>query len=339
MRITRRKFLELGAGVAAGFFLKPYLLLGQEKPKIPLEEKLLTDEFTKKEKEWLNEINNATNSALKAEPFGKPLASHKVPVTLNWIDNQYGTFKRREEDANVNLKFEYFNAGKNYGGALRAYVYLDKKDWFSKKGLAFVKLITYSTYGSGAGSSKPSKKIFELNVNNHYKYINDCEIKHRVIEGDYFPELLKKPVFALLKKAKVKKKDLNQIFAVGKILSDIKDHKLQQKILDKGRRITGGTVDFNVFDFFGYGFFDSRNFVGSLRQPLVVRYEFGRGEDRFEALGFIITLVDFKPEYSGKQIIGYKTALGQTDHFMNFSLNEMLMQKGYKKIIGTEEQE
>lgn len=303
---------------------QPSFLFSQKKSDLEkrIEQAINEDYNIGKDDELYDKINERMFQALHPEPKGYPLPGQNFRIK---ISNDY---------VPIHIKSEYFKGPKGAGPALRVTIYLDKHFWHSKKGIFHAKLILF-----GTNEMSISKEMYEVNVNRRQKYVTNAPLKYVKLEGDYFPEKTESMVYAILKKAKIKKKDINQIFWAKGILEDIKDYDLQQKIIEKGNEITGQSVYFKVLDYKGYGFFDYKNFVGSIRNPLLLRAEILRGESNIKAMGLILDIADFKPVFVGKEPFLDKTKIAREYHFWNFPLTKIVKHFGYDKLIKNTEEE
>jgi len=277
--MTRRAFLKYSAsGIASLLFANSVFGYDYQGFLETLEE-LVSGEMSDKKKKYLYEnLDRAREIATKYK--GIHLTTHNFPFEM----------KDRQDQGKINIQFECIQAKPGYGKGLRTLIYLDKESWKSiRRGIYSAWLVFYSTK-----ETKISSKTYELNIDQHYGYVNYEPIEQRVIEGDYFFEKLKGSVFTILKKAKIYKKDIDKVFFVRDIIKDVKKFGLDKKLTDLGNRITEDRVWKNEFYYNGYSFIDDRLFEGKLRAPKVVELEILRGEDSIEGYAAIIEIIDFK---------------------------------------------
>ncbi|MCL6500688.1 MAG: hypothetical protein K6T16_01490 [Candidatus Pacearchaeota archaeon] len=226
------------------------------------------------------------------------------------------------ERVGLNVKFEYYKGQKGVGGVLRAFVYLDEKDWYSMKGIKRLRFILYSPR-----EMRLSRRVHEVNLNRYYGLVTHSPLEHVVLEGDYLTEKIKESVFAILKKIKVDKKDINQVIWVRNLFKDIRDNETMQRIIEKGNDITGESAYIRVLEYNGYGLLDDKNLEGKLRAPKLVRYEILKGETNIEAAGLLVEIVDFKEKREpvfGKKVIATHAVKGNASHFWDFPVKELV---------------
>ncbi|MEM2933203.1 MAG: hypothetical protein QW622_03300 [Candidatus Pacearchaeota archaeon] len=303
MDIGRREFLkQLGSSFYFLLFC-PNLLNAQVSKDN--KEDWLTNELKEK-------IRKRREEALNPRPPGYGLHG-----------NQRFSIDLDEEQINMNIRFEYYGGIKGSGGVLRTFVYLDEKDWYSKKGIKRLQFILYSPY-----EVRFSRRVYEVNLNRHYGLVTHSPLEHVVLEGDYLTKKITESVFAVLKKIKIDKKDVDQAIWVKNMFRDLKDNEIIQRIIEKGNEITGESVYIKMIEYNGYGLLDDKNLEGKLRAPKLVRYEILKGEANIEAAGLLAEVVDFKDEYLGKKVFGTRTVKGNASHFWRFPVKDLI--KGIK---------
>ncbi len=172
-----------------------------------------------------DKIEERMIDALHPKPRGFPLPKFKFPLE---IKSRNFPIHVESSDIKYNIAFEYFKGPKGAGGALRTFVYLDKKNWYDNKGIKNLKIIYYSTKKTNL-----SKQIYEVNVNKHYKIVTHSPLEHVVLPGDYLVDKFKKSVYAVLKKVKVDKKDIDRVLWVKHLFDDIKEQEIIQRIIEK----------------------------------------------------------------------------------------------------------
>ncbi len=277
--MNRREFLKYSASEVISLLLASSLF-GYDQGFMKTLEEIVSGEMSDKKKEYLSKrLDETMEMATKFR--GTHLATHSFP------------FEMKDGGGKINIQFECIQGKKGYGKGLRTLVYLDRESWRSlRRGIYSAWLVFFSTK-----ETKISSKIYELNIDQHYGYVNYEPLKQRVIEGDYYIEKVKGGVFTILKKAKIKKKDINKIFFIKDVAKDIKQFKLDKQFTDIGNRITGDRVWKNEFYYDGYGFLDDILFEGRLRAPKVIDLEIMRGEDSIKGYAAIVEVVDYKNLY------------------------------------------
>ncbi|UZE93728.1 MAG: hypothetical protein IB618_03090 [Candidatus Pacearchaeota archaeon] len=286
--VTRRAFLKYMIAGGAALAAKPSLLWGET-----LEDK----------------IKRRRIDALHPGPRGQHIAGYRFPLKIK--DKIFPYMKG--EEIKFNVRFEYFQGPKGVGGALRTFVYLDEKDWYSRKAIRNLKLIFYSTKKTSV-----SKEIYEVNVDRHKGRVTHCSLDYVILPGDYFAKKFESSVYTILKKAKINKKDIKKVFWVKDLFEDIKDQDLLEKIIEKGNDITGQSVHIKTADYNGFGLLDDNLLNGEKRNPKLVRVELLRGDQSVEAVGIILKVVDFR-----ETKMGTGNLFGSADYFFDFNVKKL----------------
>lgn len=205
----------------------------------------------------------------------------------------------------LNVRFEYLHGPRGGSGAIRVLIYLDKDSWYKNIGINDLKLFFFSL-----DRTTMSKKIYEVNVNKYLKKVTFMPLEYRILETDYLSKKFESSFYNVLKKAKIKKKDINNILFIKEALKDLSDYQLRQEIISEGNKIVQDHVWYTEFDYKGYGFFDVNE---KLRAPKLLEFVIERGEESVLGFGIIARVRDYK------------------------NVNALHMNIGKKKIISEEE--
>ena len=313
--MNRREFLKFAGLIGLSGFLLNTSLFAYDGLMETLEE-IVSGEISDKKKKRLSEkLDYVMKIATKQR--GLLLAEHRFPFEM-------------KDKGKINIRFECIQGKKGYGKGLRTLIYLDEESWKSiRRGIYSAWLVFFSSE-----ETKISSKIYELNIDQTYGYVNYEPIKQRTIEGDYFEDKFKGSVFTVLKKAKIKKKDINKVFFVKDIVKDIQKFNLDKKFTDIGNMIIGDRVWKNEFYYNGYGFIDDRLFEGKLRAPKVIDLEIMRGENSIKGYAAVVEVIDFKnikePLFK-KQILGTKRTKGKGAIAAPLPVEKLMKKYGIKK--------
>ena len=265
--VTRRDILKSGVLVPVSFLLaqtKSWRETLNELYKSATTFKSL-EESTKKAYEDLDS---------KMKMFFNPKIKNKNRYPLT---KQYFTVNVGSDEVGVNIEYEYWCGPRGGGGEGRLLIYLDEKDWHTSKGIDTLDIRLLSR-----DKSRTSLRIFEVNPDCQSGVANYDPLEYVRLEGDLIFERVKGAGYALLKKIEIKKKDIKEILALAKIITDIYDIQTERKIRSIEAEIVGDHAYHNRIGYNGCDKFES----GWLkRSPKAVALEIKEGEKSFAGIG------------------------------------------------------
>ena len=249
--MKRRDFLRTSLFISSMLFANPASIIGQPGTSESLEHKI--------DREMTTAIGQ------KGESLGAP----------NTVF---------DDGSKLNIRFEYLCGPRGGSGKLRALFYLEREDWFNIKGLDNVRVWFFSKEETNV-----SKKVYEVNRNNCLNTVTYMPAEYVMHEGDRMVEESKGVGWAMLKKIRINKKTITDIFSTKQALDDVQDYALKQRIVEMGNLVIGDHVWLTEINYHGYGGFDDNLFRDQkvTRAPKLVEMEIWTGEEAVMGFGLV----------------------------------------------------